>query len=308
MGYRPEISPRQRLFGWFRLLRLPNLLTVPGDPMAGMAAATLLANQPLPGPGAFFLAGASALCFYAFGLILNDLVDYGADRQQRPDRPLPRGEVEGKHALLTGLALLALGLLLAAILSAAALVMGALLAFLICLYNLVLKRYAGLACLNMGLCRGTSFLLGVEAAGWASLPAYAAVGLTAYVAALTWIARHEDFEHAHGRCAWYPLLVLAALAPAVVALGLLAWTPLVAVPVAAVLLLALVSAARTGWQLGRGRAAPGTTRRAVGALIRNLLPIQAAFLLLLPHTAPIAVLLMLCWPLAGWLGKRFSPT
>ena len=71
---------------WLRLLRFPNLFTVPGDPLAGF----FLAGAAAP-PGNALLAVGAALCFYVCGLVLNDLVDVGEDARERPGRPLPAG-------------------------------------------------------------------------------------------------------------------------------------------------------------------------------------------------------------------------
>jgi len=58
---------------WLRLFRLPNLLTVPGDVLAGF----LLTSTITAGAwGKLLLAIPSSLMLYAAGLLLNDLFDY----------------------------------------------------------------------------------------------------------------------------------------------------------------------------------------------------------------------------------------
>ena len=64
---------------WLQLVRAPNLLTVPGDPLAGF----LLATFGVLRAQAAFAVGAS-LCLYAAGLLWNDLFDLEEDRRERP--------------------------------------------------------------------------------------------------------------------------------------------------------------------------------------------------------------------------------
>src|SRR5260221_228220 len=79
----PSPSP---LRTWLQLFRAPNLLTVPGDPIAGYLLACFGAVEE----GLWPAIGAS-VCFYAGGLLLNDLADLAEDRRERPSRPLPSG-------------------------------------------------------------------------------------------------------------------------------------------------------------------------------------------------------------------------
>ena len=75
---------------WLRLLRLPNLLTVPGDVLVGFV---LAGSGPAMGSTGLAWAVAASLCLYAGGLLINDLVDREVDQHERPDRPLPAGLV-----------------------------------------------------------------------------------------------------------------------------------------------------------------------------------------------------------------------
>ena len=86
-----------RLTGWFQLLRLPHIFTVPGDPLAGF----LIAGGLLLETRGFF--SIAAACFISmalslFGIITNDLADIQIDSTQHPDRPLPRGVVSPRAA------------------------------------------------------------------------------------------------------------------------------------------------------------------------------------------------------------------
>ncbi len=89
----PRPTGSGRAGAWAELLRLPALFTVPGDALAGAAAA-----GARPGPRTL-LAIASSLCLYEAGMALNDWADRAEDAVERPHRPLPSGRVRPAAAL-----------------------------------------------------------------------------------------------------------------------------------------------------------------------------------------------------------------
>ena len=91
-------SKHETLRGWFQLVRLPHVFTVPGDPLVGFLIAGGLAQ--CAGNGFFPIA---TVCFISFalslfGILTNDLADIQIDMAQHPDRPLPRGVVSPRAA------------------------------------------------------------------------------------------------------------------------------------------------------------------------------------------------------------------
>ena len=78
----------KKLRAWLQLFRVPNLLTVPGDPLAGFLIA---AGGRLDSRAA--CAVVASLAFYAAGLAMNDLADFAEDTRERPKRPLPSGAI-----------------------------------------------------------------------------------------------------------------------------------------------------------------------------------------------------------------------
>ena len=272
------------LMPWFRLVRLPNLLTTPGDSFAGffLAAATL----PHPPKLTLLLAAAGAsLCFYVFGLILNDVLDLETDRCERPERPLPAGDISIPQARMAAIAMALSGLNLALAAGRPALYIAATLAGLILLYNALLKRVPILGVLSMGLCRGLSLLLGAVAAcptlfTQFELPAapvfIAAGGLTLYVGAFSQVAKHEmDEEKPQGRMRWAPFLTLLVCLPAVLAAAGAVRKPDSFTPTVFVFLMAmtLMRAWLLGGMMYRLQPVPAT----VGEHVRNLLMVQACF-------------------------------
>lgn len=89
------------------LVRLPSVLTAPGDALLGDA----LSGGREPGRVAG-LAGASS-CLYLAGMALNDYADREVDAEERPHRPIPSGRVSPGFALGLASALTAAGLGLA---------------------------------------------------------------------------------------------------------------------------------------------------------------------------------------------------
>lgn len=180
----------EKLADWGRLLRLPNLLTVPGDVLAGFllaAPASLTDWSQLP------YAISAGILFYAAGLILNDLVDYKEDLRDRPLRPLPSGKIQLETAAFVALVFLWVATFMAAFFDALPVAIPLILCIIA--YDAGLKKIPILGPLLMGACRSCNLLLGAFAASGGTLtspaPIAAAIVLGLYIAAVTHLARHE---------------------------------------------------------------------------------------------------------------------
>ncbi|HZF88102.1 SCO3242 family prenyltransferase [Streptomyces sp.] len=187
---------------WAELLRLPALFTVPGDALAGAAAAGMR-------PGArTLLAIGSSLCLYEAGMALNDWADREEDARDRPHRPLPSGRVRPAAALTAACALTGAGLALAARAGRPALAVAAPLAATVWAYDLALKHTpAGPAA--MAAARGLDLLLGAAATSGrtrAALPSAALLG--SHTLAVTTVSRRET----QGGSVLGPLAALATSA------------------------------------------------------------------------------------------------
>lgn len=299
--------PNWRALG--QLLRLPNLLTVPGDPAVGFLFVAWMGRYPRYE----YMAAAcvAGVLLYMFGLVLNDLRDRGEDAADRPHRPIPSGRVSPMQAMALAVGLAAGGMLAAALtFSWAAVVVAAVLLAMILAYDLVLKRIPAAGPLSMGLCRALSVLLGASVKGWAGVlhpPALLAAAIVgAYVAAVTLIARRETAGGPVGHKRNFPSMILA-FSFVFVFLALLeetqysswAW-PLLLLPVGAV-----AWAARAGIRLGLA-ASPGDVQKNVGRLVLGLLLVQATLACMagLPGVFS-AVILAALFPVALLLGRRF---
>jgi UbiA prenyltransferase family len=82
-----------------RLVRLPSVVTVPGDVLAGAAWGV---DSSVAG-GAARVASSSMA--YLAGMAVNDWADREEDAIERPGRPIPAGEISAETALMVGVGL-----------------------------------------------------------------------------------------------------------------------------------------------------------------------------------------------------------
>ncbi|MEU5717544.1 UbiA family prenyltransferase [Streptomyces sp. NPDC020403] len=158
---------RREARAWAELLRVSALFTVPGDALAGAAAA-----GRRPDRGTALAVGAS-LCLYEAGMALNDWADRDEDAVDRPHRPIPSGRVTPAAALTAAGVLTAAGLALAARAGRPALAVASGLAATVWAYDLRLK-HTSLGPAAMATARSLDLLLGAAATGRSRTPAAAA--------------------------------------------------------------------------------------------------------------------------------------
>jgi 4-hydroxybenzoate polyprenyltransferase len=168
-----------------RLCRIPNVFTACANAVAGV----LLVRG-----GGFQLNDTLVVCasaaLYLAGMVLNDYFDRKVDALERPQRPIPSGDVSAGAAFAIGTALLVLGIALAGLRGAASLGVAAALAVAIVGYDAVLKSTA-LGPVAMGSCRFLNVLLGMSVV-WPSGALWMApllMGL--YTVAITVLSRDE---------------------------------------------------------------------------------------------------------------------
>lgn len=305
-----RIPAAGRARAWLQLLRVPNLLTVPGDPVAGFLLAA--GKQCESGMiGRLAAAAAASLCFYAGGLVLNDVLDLEADRRERPFRPLPSGRAGLRGAWAAAAILLLAGLGLSAALGPRARETGLALAAAIVLYDAGGKRAPFFGSALMGVCRALSLLLGAAAypglAGWPPLVAVGAVALGLYILSVTNLARRETEPGPVGRAKSWPVgaLTLGLMVFGAVVLRLggggAGWF---VAPWFLAGSVAFMTSIRLAGPPERARRIPA----AVGALLRALLPLQAALAWGAgagPAGWIAGIVLLAVWPASRILGRRF---
>lgn len=278
------------------LVRLPAVLTIPGDSLAGGAAA----GWPY-GRRGWAMPAASA-CFYLAGMALNDYADRGLDAMERPERPIPSGRVRPGEALALAAGLTGAGFgIAAAVGGRVALRVAVPVAAAAWTYDLVAKQTrAGPGV--MALARGLDVLLGAGGRPrQAALPACLVAGHTLGV---TGLSRGE----VHGgtrRTGWAALSTTAAAGLT----AALPWRRRSRRATAAGAALAVTYAGTVGLAQARAVRSPdaATVRTATGAGVRGVIGLQAA---LVAGTGAVGIAggLIAAGPLARLASKVVSPT
>jgi hypothetical protein len=274
-----------RALAILRLLRLPGCLTASADSVTAALCVTAVLGAPADVVRMALVAVAS-LALYAFGIVLGDVLDAVKDGELHPDRPIPTGAVPLPVARSVAVVVLLIGLGAAATLGRMPLLFAGLIAGMILLHLLLLKRSDVTATLGMAGCRVLNLLLGASVAGQiADLPILLPVATGVYVLALTGISSFEERRSPHAVLVGLSILLMTAVLlpfPALPERG----TPLVtAAPLFFILMWRSSHACRnTG---------PGTVGALVGRAVTGLLLLDAAYLFgfgFAPEAAVVGVL------------------
>ncbi|GAA3242312.1 SCO3242 family prenyltransferase [Actinocorallia longicatena] len=270
------------------LVRAPAALTVPGDVLAGAAAAGRPMDRSLAG------LAVGSVCLYWAGMALNDYADRDLDRVERPERPIPSGRVSPGLALGIAAGLTGAGVVCAGLAGGrSALGVAVPLAATVWLYDLAAKNSPA-GPVVMAAARGLNVLMGSGTVRAGLLPA----GLVAaHVLGVTALSRGE----VHGTRKEVPLATLSGSGAVAVLAG--ASRRLAAAVLAASYLAAVGGAQSAAVQ----QPTPGRVRRAVGAGILGLIPLQAA---LIARRGPAGAgpVSAAAHPLARALARRRSVT
>jgi 4-hydroxybenzoate polyprenyltransferase len=186
-------------------MRLPNVFTA----IADVAMGYLFVHGSLADERQLACLTAASALLYTAGMVLNDVFDFAVDKNERPFRPLPSGQIGLATARTFGFVLLGLGVLcgwLAGYLPGAALetpwrsgLVATLIAAAVLAYDGWLK-FMPLGPLGMGLCRLLNVLLGMSTAGeqpramilgYGPAELLVAAGIGIYIVGVTWFARSE---------------------------------------------------------------------------------------------------------------------
>ncbi|MGP3948701.1 SCO3242 family prenyltransferase [Streptomyces sp. 7N604] len=292
-----------------RLVRAPAALTVPGDVFAGAAAGGVTFRPRLLG------TVASSMCLYWAGMALNDYADRAVDAEERPERPIPAGEVTPAAALATAVALTASGLGLAVLCEGRRGLLTAVpLTAAVWAYDTVAKdTAAGPAA--MGAARAIDVLRGADP-GRLSAALPAALTVAVHTASVTGLSRHEATPAPRTatprpaareiRAAALGALAADATTGTFVVLGARRAKPLDRI-VAGVLAAGFVAMGGRAQLTAVRTPSPYRVRRAVAAGIHGMVPLQSALVAAAGRSAPGLVLLA-AYPLARGLSRRVSPT
>ena len=295
------------ILSWLRLVRLPNLFTAIGDPLAGLSIASCVTGI---GFGLWRLA-VLPLCgvlMYAAGIIMNDWHDIPDDRRHNPDRPLAAGLIAPSFALLVAVIMALAALALAALLGRLTFLTAIVLLVAIFMYNNILKQYPKQGAICMGICRVLSFLLGATAVKVSVDITIPAVTLLCYIAYVTYLADSENRKvQIPDRNVFYPAIIFAIgwLVSAITVLRVHFCGAFIASLVCAVF--GAVLAAFAGMRVYNKSIRPNEAHAFIGSLISALIPMQAsAIVMAFPsHGVLVIVVAVLLWAITVALGKVF---
>ena len=182
-----ETLGRPAAGAWLRLARISNTPTVVSNAVAGAILASTAAEA-----GTVAVVAVAMALFYTAGMILNDVCDEEIDRRERPERPLPSGDVSRRAAIAAVAGLFAIGEVLLALEGVEPVLAGLGLVALIVLYDAWHKGNV-VSPVLMGGCRALVYVVAalavaatVEAEVWG-----AAAVLLLYIVGLTQVAKAE---------------------------------------------------------------------------------------------------------------------
>jgi UbiA prenyltransferase family len=284
-----------------RLVRLPSVVTVPGDVLAGAAWGT----DPTMAGGAARVASSSMA--YLAGMAVNDWADRDEDAIERPTRPIPAGEISAETALMVGIGLSLGALALASIRDHGRSSLGITVPLLLSVWAYDLKaKQTPAGPWTMALARTLDVLVG---AGRPKRSALAPAGVIGAHTLLITLVSREEAEGASRQLATGALVGVALTSTAAGALVARAGRPGGAVGRAlqfgSVAVYASVMT-RAGIGALRGGDA-ASAQRFVGAGVFANMPLQAA-LLAARGRATQAVAVLGCWQFGRRLGRKVAVT
>jgi 4-hydroxybenzoate polyprenyltransferase len=178
--------------GYLRLIRPANVITSVADVLAGIAISGVLTDDILKHLPGIVLLCISTAGLYSGGIVANDIFDLDLDRVERPERPIPSGQIGLKEAIALATFLLLGGMMAAGLNNGVSGIIALLIALAALLYDKWSKHHFIAGPLNMGFCRGMNLLLGVsilpfELNEWWFLAFVPVI----YIASITMISRGE---------------------------------------------------------------------------------------------------------------------
>ncbi len=191
---RRHAAPPSAAFTLLRLMRLPTVFTAFSNILCGYLLTHKVTVAQLTSESDLLLLLTASAGLYLGGMVLNDVCDAALDAVERPERPIPSGQISRRQAAAVAVSLMLIGVVAAAMAGPASLAVSLLLTLQVVGYDVWLKNTVA-GPLSMGLCRFLNVLLGGSAAAWADLWQLplcgAATGLLVYVLGVTWFARNE---------------------------------------------------------------------------------------------------------------------
>ena len=206
------------MLAYLRLCRFPLVFTALADIFVGF----LLAHASLQPLSEFLALLTASAGLYLGGMVLNDVFDRAQDAQERPNRPIPSGQITLRRAMLFGCLLMLAGLAFAFLAGRSSFLVAWILVGAIFAYDGVLKR-TFLGPVAMGSCRFLNVILGASSASlrfetvWQNPQLWVALSLGTYIVGVTLFAKREATSNTRGPLVGSALLINLGL------IGLALW-------------------------------------------------------------------------------------
>ena len=301
---------------WLRLMRLPTVFTALTNVLCGFTVSS--SERSLPDILAlkhFWLLLLSSAGLYLGGMVLNDVFDAALDAKERPERPIPSGQISKKSAAVFGSMLMLTGVVAAGLagIFAETEPVGVCIALIrtaaVVLYDSVLKNTAARP-FGMAGCRFLNIMLGASCAGswadvWSGPQVTIAAALAVYVFGITWFARNETGDSSR-------LALTSGLAVALTGIGINGWTAVKVMsvqPAATGALIALcLIAANVGLRCMQAIQVnqPRLLQKTVGFMLLNIIFIDAAMVFCVTGSSRLASLVVIM-VIPATLMKRVIP-
>lgn len=178
---------------WLRILRPANVVTAISDVIAGLSLAVLLTGSVEIFKSTWVWIAIASMFLYAGGIVFNDVFDADIDAVERPNRPIPSGNVSIRGASVLASFCFTMGMAIALTISFTAFIVAFLIVIMCLLYNAFAKHHFFLGPIVMGLCRALNLLLGYVIIALPGDNWYLFLFPVLYIAAITNISRGEVY-------------------------------------------------------------------------------------------------------------------
>jgi 4-hydroxybenzoate polyprenyltransferase len=188
----------KKIQAFFFLLRPANLLTSISDVWAGFAVSGAIflsfhsGTTVLLHPYKLITLTLSVISLCAGTMVLADYFDIYLDTLDHPDKPLPKGILSSRFAVISGFSFLIIGIILSFLVANISGFIAIGIAILSLFYNVYGRYHAIIGPINMGLFRGSILLLGMSMVPYSIGFNFAVIFIpVVYIAAITSISRYE---------------------------------------------------------------------------------------------------------------------
>ncbi len=278
------------IVSFLQLIRLPAGCSV----LSNIIVAHILATEGNINTSVLLFTISASFCLYFGGMVLNDCFDFSEDLQDRPERPLPSGQIDLKTAWISGYTLLFLGCLSAAWVNQQVLVISIILALLVLLYDS--NNLSGWpSAITMGLCRYTNWLMALAVLPLSIPIILIPLPILFYVIALTRLSQVETSNASLTRLYEIVIFLLISFVSLLLLVELTIFSALFLLLLGGYYLFLILPLLKSH--------TPQQIQHIVGQLVFGLIPLDAAICLIYGYWEVTLVVLLLI-PLSKVMGRK----